>query len=152
MPNNEVHGQVGQLHPGAPGIGQKMAECEQKVEIFRAKYPERYIGGSNTEVHPTISVMMQNYNNKFSKLHIRNVCNLAGVKFYQFTSVKGFDGDNGQLCTCNMYMLKHFREKLCNMAHLLPTDMEKAYPEQLVNILSTGVAAAVTKTKGVKRG
>ena len=71
MPNNEVHGQVGQLHPGAPGIGQKMAECEQKVEIFRAKYPERYIGGSNTEVHPTISVMMQNYNNKFSKLHIR---------------------------------------------------------------------------------
>ena len=30
MPNNEVHGQVGQIQPGKPGIGQHMAEREQK--------------------------------------------------------------------------------------------------------------------------
>ena len=36
--------------------------------------------------------------------------------------------------------------------NLLPTEMDKAYPEQLVKILRTGVAAAVTKTKGEKRG
>ena len=38
------------------------------------------------------------------------------------------------------------------MAHLLPTEMDKAYIEQLVKILSTGVATAVKKPKGVKRG
>ena len=38
------------------------------------------------------------------------------------------------------------------MAHLLPTEMDKAYLEQLVKILSTGVATAVKKPKGVKRG
>ena len=45
MPKNEVHGQVGQLQPGTPGVGQHMAESEQKAEIFRAQYPERYTGG-----------------------------------------------------------------------------------------------------------
>ena len=40
MPKNEVHGQVGQLQPGTPGVGQHMAECEQKSEIFRPHYPE----------------------------------------------------------------------------------------------------------------
>ena len=50
---------------------------------------------------------MQNYNKKFSKLHISNVCNMAGVNIYPLLSVKGFDNENGQLCTCNMFMLKH---------------------------------------------
>ena len=95
---------------------------------------------------------MQNYNKKFSELRISNVCKLAGVKIYRLPSVKGFDGENGQLRTCNMFSLKQCRNKLCKMVHLLPTDMYKSYPEQLVKILSTGVAAAVTKLEGGKRG
>ena len=51
-----------------------------------------------------------------------------------------------------MFMLKQCRNKICKMAHLLPTEMYKAYPEQLVKMLSTGVSAAVTKTEGGKRG
>ena len=71
-----------------------MAEREQKVEIFRAQYPEHYTREANTEVHPKISGIMQNYNKKFSKLRIRNVCKLKGVKIYQLPSVNGFDGGN----------------------------------------------------------
>ena len=51
-----------------------------------------------------------------------------------------------------MFTLKQCRNKICSMAHLLSTEKDKAYPEQLVNILSTVVAASVTKTKGIKRG
>ena len=103
-------------------------------------------------MHPTISGMMHNYNKKFSKLHISNVCKLAGVKIYQLPSVKGFDGENGQFCTCNMFMLKQCRNKICKMAQLLPTGMEKAYPEKLVSIMSKGVAVGVTKPEVGKRG
>ena len=103
-------------------------------------------------MHPTIAGMMHNYNKKFSKLRISNVCKLAGVKFYQLPSVKGFDSENGKICTCNMFTLKQCRNKLCNMAHLIPTEMEKLYPKQRVNMLSTGVAAAVTKPEGGKMG
>ena len=35
MPKNEAYGQVGELQSGTPGLGQHMAECEQKAEIFR---------------------------------------------------------------------------------------------------------------------
>ena len=80
------------------------------------------------------------------------MCKLVGLKFYRLPSVKGFDGENGQLCTCNIFTLKQCRNKICKVAHLLPTDMEKAYSEQLVNMPSTGVAAAVTKPEGGKRG
>ena len=38
------------------------------------------------------------------------------------------------------------------MEHLLPTDMDKEYPAQLVKILITGVAALVTKPEGGKKG
>ena len=62
-------------------------------------------------------------------------------------SVKGFDGENVQLFTCNMFTLKQFRNKLCKMAHLLPMEIDKAYSEQLVKMLITGVAAVVTKPK-----
>ena len=82
MPKNEAHGQVGQIQLGTPGVGKYTAECEQKAEIFRAKYPERYTRGTSTEVHPMIAGMMQNYNKKFSKLRISNLCKLAGVKNY----------------------------------------------------------------------
>ena len=82
MPKNELHGRVGQLQPGAPGVGQHMAKYEQKAEIFWAQYPECYTGGKNTEVHPTIAGMMQNYNKKFSELCIRNMCKLVGVNIY----------------------------------------------------------------------
>ena len=82
MPKNEAHGQVGQIHPGTPGAGKHMAEREQKAEIFRAHYPERYTGGTNTKVHPTIAGMMQNKNKNFSEVRIRKVCKMAGVKFY----------------------------------------------------------------------
>ena len=34
MPKNDLHGRVGRLQPGAPGVGQHMAEHEKKVEIF----------------------------------------------------------------------------------------------------------------------
>ena len=88
-------------------------------------------------MHPMIEYIMQNYNNNFSELHIGNVYTLARVKFYRLSSLKGFDGANGQLRMCNMFMLKQCRNKLSNMAHLFPTDMYKAYPEQLVKILST---------------
>ena len=64
----------------------------------------------------------------------------------------GFDGENGQLRTCNMFTLKKCRNKLCKMAHLLPTETDKAYPEQLVKMMITGVAAVVTKPKRGKRG
>ena len=66
--------------------------------------------------------------------------------------MKGFDGENGQVFTSNMFMLKQCRNKLCKMAHLLSTDMEKSYLEQLVKMLSTGVASAVTKPEGGKGG
>ena len=73
---------------------------------------------------------------------------MAGVNIYRVLSVKGFYVENIHLRTCNMFTLKHFRNKICNMEHLLPTKMDKAYPEQLVNIMSTGVAAVVTKPEG----
>ena len=152
MPKNEAHVQVGQLQPGTPGVGQYTAEREQKAEIFWAQYLERYTGGTNIEVHPTIAGMMQNYNRKFSELRISNVCKLTGVKLYQLLGVTGFDGENRQLRTCSMFTVKQFSNKLCKMAHLLPTEMYKAYPEQLIKMLSTGVAAAVTKPEGGKSG
>ena len=37
MPNNKVHGQVGRIQPGAPGVWQHTAEREQKAEMFWAK-------------------------------------------------------------------------------------------------------------------
>ena len=95
---------------------------------------------------------MQNYNKKFSKLRISNVYKLVGVKIYPLPSVKSFDSENRQLCTCNMFTLKQFRNELCKTANLLPTDTDKAYLEQLVKMLSTGVAAAVTQLVGGKRG
>ena len=76
-----------------------MAEREQKPEIFRAQYQERYTWGPNKEVHPTIAGMIQNYNKKFSELRISNMRKLEGVKCYRLTSVKGFDGENQQLRT-----------------------------------------------------
>ena len=51
-----------------------------------------------------------------------------------------------------MLILKQFRNNICKMEHLLPTDMDKAYPDQLVNMMSTGVAEAVKKPKGGKPG
>ena len=48
MPKNEVHGRVGQLQPGVPGVGQHMDKSEQKAEIFWAQYPEIYTGEANT--------------------------------------------------------------------------------------------------------
>ena len=48
MQKNEVHGQLGQIQPGTPGVGQHMSEHEQKAEIFRAQYPESYTGGTKT--------------------------------------------------------------------------------------------------------
>ena len=89
MPKNELHGQVGQLQPGKPGVGKHMVEREQKAEIFWEQYPERYTGGTNTEVQPTIEGMMHNYNKNFSKLRISNICKLAGMKIYRLPSVKG---------------------------------------------------------------
>ena len=80
MPKNEAHGQVGPLQPGTPGVGQYTEEREQKAEIFRAQYPEPYTGGTDAEVHPKRSGMMQNYNKNVSELRISNVCKLAGVK------------------------------------------------------------------------
>ena len=51
-----------------------------------------------------------------------------------------------------MFTLKQCSNKLFNMVHLLPMEMEKAYLEQLVKITRTGVAVAVTKTEGGKGG
>ena len=102
-------------------------------------------------MHPTTAGMMQYYNSKISKLCISNMCKLTGVKNYQLPSVTGFDGNNGQLCTCNMFTLKKCWNNICNMSHLLPTDTGKAYPEQLVNMLIPEVAAVVTKPEGGKR-
>ena len=83
-----------------------MEAHEEKLEIFRSNYPECYTGGENTEVHPTIAGMKKNYNKNFSELRISNLCKLAGVKNYRLPSVKGFDGENGQLCTCKIFTLK----------------------------------------------
>ena len=129
-----------------------MAEREKKNGNISGTVPRPYTGEAKTEVHPTISGMMHNYNKQFSEQNTSNVCKLAGVKNYQVPSVKGFDGDNRQLCTCNMLTLKQCSNKLCKMAHLLPTEIKRAYPEQLVNMMSMGVAAAVKKIEGGKRG
>ena len=129
-----------------------MSEQKQKVGIFQAQYLECYTGEANIEVNPTIAGMIQFYNKNFSELCINNVGNLAGVNNYQLPSVKGFDGENGQICTYNMFTSKQCSIKLCKMAHLLPTDMDKIYPEQLVKMLSTGVAAANIKPEGGKGG
>ena len=53
---------------------------------------------------------------------------------------------------CTMFTLKQCRNNLYKMEQLLPTDMDKAYPEQLINMLSMGVALAVTKLEEGKRG
>ena len=68
---------------------------------------------------------MQFYNKKFSEMRISNMCNLAGVENYLLPSVKVFDGDNGQICTCNMFKLEQCRNKLCKMALLLKTERKK---------------------------
>ena len=91
-------------------------------------------------------------NKTFSELCIIKVCKLAGVNIYRLPGVKDFDGENGYPCTRNMFTLKQFSNKLCKMAHLLPTEIKRAYPEQLVNMMSMGVAAAVKKIEGGKRG
>ena len=91
-------------------------------------------------------------NKTFSELCIIKVCKLAGVNIYRLPGVKDFDGENGYPCTRNMFTLKQFSNKLCKMSHLLPTEMDKAYPEQLVKMLSTGVTAAFKKPEKVKRG
>ena len=83
---------------------------------------------------------------------ISNVCKLSGVKIYQLPIVKCFDGKSGKFCMFDMFTLKECSNKLCNMEHLMPTDMDKAYPEQLVKILITGVLASVTKPEGEKGG
>ena len=80
------------------------------------------------------------------------MCKLEGVKNYRLPSVEGFDDEKRQIHTCNMFTMKQYRIKLCKMAHLLPTDMEKVYPDELDKMMSTGVAAAVTKLEGGKRG
>ena len=80
MPNNEVHGRLEKIQTGAPGVGKHMVEREQKVEVFRAQYPERYTGEANIEVHPATAGMVHNYNRNFSKMRISNVCELAGLK------------------------------------------------------------------------
>ena len=72
-------------------------------------------------MHPTIAGMVQNYKNKFPELSISNMCKMAGVKINQLPSVKGFDGENGKLHTCNMFTLKQCRNKICNMAQFIPT-------------------------------
>ena len=59
-----------------------MAEREQKVEISRVQYTERYKLEVYTELHPIIAGMIHNYNNVFYKLCISNVCKMAGVKIY----------------------------------------------------------------------
>ena len=46
-----------------------------------------------------------------------------------------------------MFTLKQCGNKIRKMAYL-----EKLYPEKLVDILSTGLVAAVTKPEGGKRG
>ena len=102
-------------------------------------------------MHPTIAGMMHNYNRKFSELHIRNMCNLKGVKTYQLPSVKCFHGENRKLCMCNMFTLKQCREKLCMMAHLLLMRMDKAYTEQLVNMLNTAVSVPIYKNRSRKK-
>ena len=64
---------------------------------------------------------------------------------------EGFDGKKGQFCTCNIFTSKQCRNELCKMAHLMPTEMEKEILDSLVNMLSTGVAEAVTKLEGGKK-
>ena len=80
-----------------------MAKREQIAEIFRAQHPELYTG--QAEVHLTIAGMMQNYNKKFSEMRTSNMYKLSGLKIYPLTSVKGFDGENRQLCKYNMFRL-----------------------------------------------
>ena len=125
-----------------------MDEREEKAEIFWSQYPECYIGEINTEVHPSISGFMHNYNKKFSELGISNVCKLVEVKIYRLPSVNGFYCENRQLRTCNMFTLKQCMNKLRKMAHLLTTDMDKAYPDKLLNMLITELIVAVTKCEG----
>ena len=95
---------------------------------------------------------MQNYNKKFSGMCISKVCKLAVVNIYQLPSEKGFDSENRHFCTCNVFTLKQRRNNICKMAHLLTKDTERAYPEQMLKILSTGVSVSVTKPEGGKRG
>ena len=108
--------------------------------------------GANPEVHPTIAGIMQNYNKNLSELRKSNVYKLVGVNIYQLPSVNDFGCGNGQLRRCNMFKLKQCGNKLCKMAHWLPTEMDKAYLEQMVKMLSTSLVAVVTKTEIEKRG
>ena len=103
-------------------------------------------------MHPTIAGMIQYYKNKFLEICISNLCKLEIVKLYRLPIAEGFGGENGHICTCNMFTLEYCRNKMCKMAHLMQTEMYKGYPEKLVKIMSKGVAAVVTKPEGRKTG
>ena len=45
MPKNEVHGRVGQINPGSPGVGQHMAEHEKSGKVSGTLTIPLYRGG-----------------------------------------------------------------------------------------------------------
>ena len=104
MDKHVVEGRVVQLKHGGGG-GINSADRDEKAEVFRAQFTDRYTGALNANVHPTIVSMMVDYNNNFDGLRISQFCKAAGVQMYRLPSAKGFSGDAGKLRTCSMFSL-----------------------------------------------
>ena len=60
IPENDVHGQVGQIQPGAPGVGQNMGERKKRRKSFGNSTQNVIQRGANIEVHPKVAGIMQN--------------------------------------------------------------------------------------------
>ena len=144
MEKHEVQGRVVQLKPGGGGE-RNFEDRDEKAEVFRGQFADRYTGRVNTNVHPTIASMMVDYNKKVEGLKLSQLCRSAGVQLYRLPNAKGFSGTSGQLKTCSMFSLKICANALCKMAHLYPDEMDKRYPDAMVAMLSKGVAKVVTK-------
>jgi hypothetical protein len=151
MEKHAVESRVVQFKPGAGG-GRNFADRDEKAEVFRSQFAERYTGALNEHVHPTIASMMSDYNKKYDSLTISRLCKAAGVQLFRLPSAKGFSGEDGQLKTCSMFALKICMNTTCKMAHLYPEEMDKAYPEKMVAMLSKGVAALIIKPEKKKGG
>ena len=117
-----VEGRVVQLKPDGGG-GRNNADRDEKSEVFRAEFADRYTGALNANVHPTIASMMNDYNKKIDGLRISQLCKAAGCLLYRLPSAKGFSGENGRLRTCSMFSLKICLNTMCKMAHLYPDEM-----------------------------
>ena len=133
---------------GGAGGGQRNAgePKERFAEAFRAKFPARYRGGSNNNMHPTIRRMMTPYL-RLGPMRLLALCRSGKVPIYKLANAHGFTGTKGTCRTCTAYSCGECKNEQCKLAHLTPTEMNPEYPKELVKQLGAAIADAVTKSE-----